>query len=465
VSEQISFRIIIFIFLPLLIMYQGLPVRMKRSFFITLCLLFNICFFGQSVKGFPLNNGAIKVLVDSLSSQIKRYYVDKEAAEKMSVALTQKLKAGAYKDVRDPHMLAALLTKDVLAAHKDEHFHVEYYPSMVAELTGNIDDVPKLVADRLKQDQYRNFGFRKAEILPGNIGYLELSGFSRLNKYSKEAADVALKFFRNSRALIIDLRYGIGGSPDMLTYIAGHFFKEKTHISDIYIRSENVSLPYWTQPDSSNGRLTEIPLYIITSYKTFSAAEGLAYALQQLKRATIIGETTRGGAHTVTYRPLSSGFVSDIPFGRAVSPVTKTNWEGTGIKPDVQVPADIAPETAQLKIIDDAIAKADSAERYSLRWSRILLQAQHHPFASDTAFNRKCEGTYGAYQISVSNGVTYYQKTGKAKFPLVPISEHVMRPLGIESFVVEFITGPAGRPMAIITRYDDGRSETAVRTN
>jgi retinol-binding protein 3 len=422
------------------------------------------CAVAQKEQMFPLNKVAVKVLVDSLSSQIKRYYVDKDAADRISRQLAAKEKSGAYDKVSDPHILAAKLTRDVLAVHRDEHFHVEYYPSMVAELTGNIEDVPKLVADRLKQDQGRNFGFRKAEILPGNIGYLEISGFSRLNQYSKEAADIALRFFKNTRALIIDLRYGVGGSPDMLTYLAGHFFKTRTHICDIYIRSEHVTLPYWTAPDSSNGRLTEIPLYILTSYKTFSAAEGLTYALQQLRRAVIIGETTRGGAHTVTYRPLSSGFVSDIPFGKAIDPVTKTNWEGAGITPDIKVSADKAPETAQMKIIENALAKADSNEAYHLRWNRLILQSFHHPFAFDTVFYRKCAGQFGPITINVENKTVYYQKAGKAKFPMTPVSARSMKPLGNDSFVAEFVSDAAGNISSIVTRYDDGRTETAVRS-
>src|SRR6185436_7071459 len=141
------------------------------------------------------------------------------------------------------------------------------------------------------------------------------------------------------------------------------------------------------------------------SYKTFSAAEGLAYALQSLKRATVVGEVTRGGAHTVTYRPLSSGFITDIPFGRATSPVTKKNWERTGITPDIKVPADQALETAELKIYENAFAKAkDSSEIRYLKWHLDLLQSINHPHQLDTNVLIKFAGNYGAYSCTYSNG-------------------------------------------------------------
>src|SRR5436189_656033 len=112
-----------------------------------------------------------------------------------------------------------------------------------------------------------------------------------------------------------------------------------------------------------------MPPYIVTSYQTFSDAEELTYELQALKRATIIGEKTRGGAHTVTYRPLSSGFVADIPFGEAISPVTKKNWEGVGVIPNIEVSAEEALETAEMKIFETALATTtDFNEQRELRW-------------------------------------------------------------------------------------------------
>jgi retinol-binding protein 3 len=451
-----------------------LPERMERNHRQRAWIIFVIWLAGilpaalhsqQPVYRFPLSQQALKTLVDSLCAQISKNYVIKEAAVKMSSQLKKKYKDGKYNNIKDPHLLAALLTNDALSVHQDEHFYVEYNPSLANEVSGNIDDVPRMVAEKLALEKMKNFGFRKAEILNGNIGYLEISSFSRLNEYSKAAADVSLKMLANANAIIIDLRYGVGGSPEMVTYILSHFFKARTHVNDIYIRNENVTLQYWTTPDSSYGALTEVPLYILTSYKTFSAAEGLSYALQSLKRATIVGETTRGGAHAVSYRPLSSGFICDMPFGRSISPVTKKNWERTGITPDIKVASDKALETAELKIFENAFAVTkDSSGRKMLKWQLDLLQSINHPFYADTVLLTKLAGRYGAYTITFDKDHLYYQKAGKAKFQLIPMNSSAFRPKGNDTFIVEFYRDYFGRGNKTATIYDDGRTEIAERT-
>jgi retinol-binding protein 3 len=432
-----------------------------------LIILFNTNTYSQvTTYTFPLSSSATKVLVDSLTNQIIKYYVNKDAAIKMNSYIKKRYKEGHYNNIKDPHALAGALTSDILFINRDEHFHLEYNPQMANELLGNIEDVPEMVAEKLRVEKEKNFGFKKVELLNGNIGYLELSGFSRLNKFSKATADAALKMLSNSRAIVIDLRYGVGGSPDMVNHIISHFFKTATHVVDIYIRSENATLPYYTVPDSSYGVLTEIPLYILTSYKTFSAAEGLCYELQALKRATIVGETTRGGAHTVTYRPLSSGFICDIPFGKAISPITKRNWEKIGVTPDIKVPAEKALEAAETKIFDEAFSKAkDSSEIKRLKWQLELIQSINHPIQLDTSTFNAFTGLYGAYAISYSNGVLYYQKTGKAKFPLIPMTTNMMRVKGNDTFTIEFFKNYYGKVNRIATRYDDGRVEYADRTD
>ncbi|MDI1355147.1 MAG: S41 family peptidase [bacterium] len=414
---------------------------------------------------FPLSPLATKTLVDSLANQINKYYVIKDAALKMSSYLRKRFKDGAYNKISDPHILAGKLTTDVLSVQKDEHFHVEYNPQLANEVLGNIEDVPKMVAEKLNEERSKNFGFKKAEILNGNIGYLEISSFSRLNAYSKATANAALAFVSNARALIIDLRYGVGGSPDMVNHIVSHFFRTSTHVADIYIRCENATLPYWTVPDSSFGPLTTIPIYILTSYKTFSAAEGLAYQLQSLKRATLVGEVTRGGAHTVSYKALSSGFISDIPFGRSIDPISKKNWEGTGIVPDITVTAENALEAAELKIFENALSSAeDSVDIRKIKWQMDLMQARNHPIAVDTATLKKYVGNFGAFALTYLEGKLYYQKTGKARFPLIPMSNTMLRPKGNDTFTLELFKNESGRVVRLVTYYDDGRREYADRT-
>jgi hypothetical protein len=433
---------------------------------LVLCVLLPLRFFAQREhnKAF-LDKKATKTLVDTLAFQLKKYYVFKEAAGRMGAYIQKRYKEGAYNNITDPHILAGQLTKDVSSVHLDEHFHVEYNPEIAKELSGEIEDVPKYVEDKLNKDREKNFGFKKIELLNGNIGYLEISSFSRLNSYSKQVADAALKMISNSSALIIDLRYGVGGSLDMVTYLISHFFKEKTLIMDIYLRSEHDTLHYYAQPDSIPGKLSEIPIYILTSYKTFSAAEALTYGLQSQGRATVVGEVTRGGAHTVKYRNLTSGFIGDIPFGVARNPITKTNWEKIGITPDVMVNENKALEAAEIQIFEKARSQAKSEETLrKLQWEYDLLQSKNHPIDMDSLAFRKHCGDYGPYSIYYSKGNLCYQKVGKAVFILLPLNATTMKVKGNDSFRIEFVINEAGVCTSIITHYDDGRKEVAKRS-
>jgi retinol-binding protein 3 len=435
-------------------------------FLLLLCLLLPFHFFSQKEqsKAF-LDKKATKTLVDTLAFQLRKYYVFKDAANRMGAYIQKRNKEGAYQGISDPHILAAQLTKDVSSVHLDEHFHVEYNPEMAKELSGEIEDVPKYVEDKLNKDREKNFGFKKIEILNGNIGFLEISSFSRLNPYSKRVADAALQMLSNSSALIIDLRYGVGGSLDMVTYLISHFFKEKTLIMDIYLRSEKDTLHYYTSPDSVPGRLSEIPIYILTSYKTFSAAEALTYGLQSQGRATVVGEVTRGGAHTVKYRNLTGGFIGDIPFGVARNPITKTNWEKIGITPDVMVNENIALEAAEIQLFEKAKSRAKSEEETrKLQWEFDLIQSRNHPMETDSLAFRKHCGDYGPYTIYYSKGNLCYQKVGKAVFTLLPLNATIMKVKGNDSFRIEFVLNAAGVCTSIVTHYDDGRKEVALRS-
>lgn len=383
----------------------------------------------------------------------------------MSAVLKKRFKEGAYNNIKDPNLLAAMLTNDVNSVYRDEHFHVEYNPGMSKELNGDIDDVPRMVEEKLNKERSKNFGFKKVEILNGNIGYLEISSFSRLNQHSKETATAALKLLSNTRAIIIDLRYGMGGSPEMMNHIMSHFFKERIHVADVSIRSEKVLVSYYTSPDTTAGRLTEIPLYILTSYKTFSAAEGLSYELQNLKRAIIVGEKTRGGAHTVKYRALSNGFVVDLPFGRVTCPFTNSNWEHKGVQPDVEVNSDLALEKAESLIIEKLLTSTkDSVEIKSILWQKDLLFSKNYLsfFADDDLKNYA--GTYGAFKIESLGTALYYQKTGRARFVLQPLSTTLMKVKGNDTFRVEFQKDGSGKAKQLITYYEDGRVEIAVKT-
>jgi C-terminal processing protease CtpA/Prc len=192
-----------------------------------------------------------------------------------------------------------------------------------------------------------NCAFVKVEQLPGNVGYVKFNGFMDPEACGPTAS-AAMSFVAGTDALIIDLRENGGGDPKMVAFVSSYIFSDSTHLNDLWTRKTNVTEQYWTRPSVPGKHFGgEKPVYVLTSKRTFSGAEEFSYNLKNLKRATIVGETTGGGAHPVNGQRIDEHFVIGVPFARAINPISKTNWEGTGVEPDVKVPASDALTTAQ----------------------------------------------------------------------------------------------------------------------
>lgn len=146
----------------------------------------------------------------------------------------------------------------------------------------------------------------------------------------------------------------------MVTFVSSYLFAKKTHLNDIYERKANKTTQSWTNPDVPGKKFAKQPVFVLTSHDTFSGAEDFAYGLKNVKRATIVGETTGGGAHPTNTARLGDHFMIGIPFARSISPITKTDWEGTGVEPDVKVPADQALETAKRLAAEGLVQKRAS---------------------------------------------------------------------------------------------------------
>ncbi len=292
--------------------------------------------------------GAIKALNDA--------YVFPEVAQKMEAAIRERMQRKEYDNITDAMQFAAKLTSDLQAVSKDKHLRVV------------LSQASRFGMNQQQQREAaikRNFGFEKAERLNGNIGYLDLRGFEPAALASDTAA-AAMNFMANADALIFDLRQNGGGSPDMVAFLTSYLFDKRTHLNSIYSRLTNRTEEFWTREDVPGKKFGNKPVFVLTSNRTFSAAEEFTYNLQNLKRATIIGETTGGGAHPVQARPLGKLFTITVPFARSINPITKTNWEGTGVKPDVAVSADKALKVAHLaalKAVEPTVTDARLQEQ------------------------------------------------------------------------------------------------------
>jgi C-terminal processing protease CtpA/Prc len=212
----------------------------------------------------------------------------------------------------------------------------------------------------MRRGQVReNFGLAKVDVLKGNVGYIGFTYFTAL-EFAQETYSGAMAVVANTDALIIDLRRCGGSmSPDALPFVCSYLFAEPTRLSEIYWRTSDSVQQFWTLPTVPGRRFVNKPVYILTSAQTFSGAEGMAYDLQSLKRATVIGDVSGGGANPGGSWRVDDHFAVGVPVGRVTNPITKTNWEGTGVTPDVKVPAPLALTAAHI----DALTKLAASEK------------------------------------------------------------------------------------------------------
>ncbi len=312
---------------------------------------------GQT-DGPKLDRAEISVTLDAISHQLRDNYVFPETADKMAKHLSNSLNEGNYRAIEDHSEFARQLTKDLRAISKDKHLRVVYNPSIIAREKALTDEDRsneeaewiKTLVKNLKRD---NYGFREVKILEGNVGYMDIREFVD-PKYGGETLTSAMHFLCNTSAMIIDLRNNDGGFPGMVQLLASYFFSgESIHLANHYNRPKDELTQSWTLPYVPGARRPNTDLFILTSKKTFSAAEAFSYFMKHLGRATIVGEQTSGGAHLTGSVIATDKFYVRIPQGRPTSPITNANWEGVGVTPHIKTSSDQALKTAHDKILEN----------------------------------------------------------------------------------------------------------------
>ncbi len=283
-------------------------------------------------------------VIDGAISNLDEFYIYPETAKKMEEALRAHQKKGEYDSIDDADAFAELLTNQLQDVSHDKHLHVMFSPRAIPK--GDPRRDPEAETRMREQLERNNCFFDKAEHLPGNIGYVKFNAFPN-PQICGPTFTAAMNFLANSDALIFDMRANGGGDPRMVQFISSYLFDEPTHLNDMYNRKEDSTTQYWTLPYVPGKRFASKPVFVLTSKRTFSGAEEFTYNLKNLKRATIIGETTGGGAHPVSPHRIDDHFFIGVPGGRPINPVSKKDWEGTGVEPDVKVPADQALDVAR----------------------------------------------------------------------------------------------------------------------
>lgn len=335
-------------------------LRNRASIFLTVALLASLLFPTPNLAQDAQPNLTVDAktrgeVIEGALKALNESYVFPETAKQMEQAIRQRIERKEYDNITSAASFAQTLTAHLQEVSNDKHLRVIFNDGARPTFGGqNPADFERARAMAAK----RNFGFEKVERLDGNIGYLDLRGFENI-ELARDTAAAAMNFLANTDALIIDLRQNGGGHPDTVAFISSYLFDKRTHLNDIYDRPADTTREFWTSEDVPGKRYGDKPVFVLTSKRTFSAAEEFTYNLKNLKRATIIGETSGGGAHPVRGKPLGKNFLITVPFARAINPITKTNWEGVGVKPDVETTAENALKVARLAALKSAIAKTN----------------------------------------------------------------------------------------------------------
>ncbi len=290
-------------------------------------------------------------VIKGVIANLDEYYVFPDTAKKMDEALLAHQQKGDYDSVTEADAFAILLTNHLRDVSHDKHLGVNVVPGRAPAGPPRSPN-PEAEARMRTELERNNCFFEKVERLPSNVGYLKFNAFPD-PAICGPTATAAMNFLANVDAIIFDLRDNGGGDPRMIAYLSTYLFGESTHLNDLYNRKEDTTTQYWTLPYVPGKRLTGKPVFVLTSKRTFSGAEEFSYNLKNLKRATIIGETTGGGAHPVSGHRIDEHFMIGVPFARAINPISKTNWEGTGVEPDVKVPAAEALDVAKKMAVEE----------------------------------------------------------------------------------------------------------------
>jgi hypothetical protein len=447
---------------------------MRKARILFILLLSATCSFGQArpPSGGPpipeLTPAQIHTVIDSLCSRLKQAYIFPDTAVKMAQYLQAQYKKGVYANYKDPNQLAARLAGDLQAAHHDDHLRVMSLPPHPeprrTDTTGAAQWEKEENARRLAEAQAANFSFVRAEVLTGNIGYIRFDGFTGNVDEATPTVASALRFVANTRALIIDLRSNGGGSPWMVTRIESFFFPERTHMNDIVSRDE-ATIEMWTDPAKAEGLIFSKPVYILACRGTHSAAEDFTYGMQSVHRAVVVGETTIGGAHPTRDFDIAFGIFAAIPGSRSLNPYTHTDWEGTGVRPDLPAPLDKALEAAESAIFTHELQQAGTdEEKGQVQWQLNKFKAAHTTATADSSALAAYTGVYeGGLDFYIRGRDLYCRNPerggGEFKLQYFAPDQFVLD----ENVQLEFTHNPAGKVEGFRMHWSNGRISYKAR--
>jgi hypothetical protein len=393
--------------------------------------------------------------VANIAQAVEDNYFDVARGRQIAADLRAEAASGKYDALKDDRDLATALT-DRLKPF-DQHFTVRWTPP---EPAGTAREPAARAAPATDHGRRTNYGVRRVEVQPGNIGYIDLREFAHFqfgqpDQPARRAIDAALQLVAGTDALIIDLRNNGGGSPAMVGYLASAFTAKGADIYNTF-RTREGDVSEAPAEWHAAPRL-QTPLYVLTSARTGSAAEALAYTLKNAGRARVVGEPSAGAANPGGAVAAGNGFSVFVSTGSPVSPITRTNWEGSGVMPDVAVPAATAFETAKALALE-AVLRGDlpDAEKVDTRWALEALRAEATP-PKDVPLDDYA-GSYGALAIARDGDHLVLRRGRRPALTLVALGQDAFTVAAESSSRVLFERGADGKVIALETKTSEGAS-------
>lgn len=321
---------------------------MKTVF--NLPLIYLVLYFNLTANAQDLTERNKQIV--EIAENIKEYYIFEDVANQLSEKLKSEIELKTFDSLTDQEFAKSL--SDYLTKNgNDLHFNVLYRPSKEEEKKSA--NKKELLQEYDAINKQWNYGFEKVARLDGNIGYIEYTGFPEGNKSAQQILDATMNFVSNTNALIIDLRNNQGGDGKMVELFLSYFFDKKTKLSEIYTRYTDETRKSYTMKKVNGKKYLDKPVYILVNNNTISAAEALAYNLQQHKIATIIGDKTYGAANPVEAFFIGNKYHLFIPISIEKNSITHTNWEHIGIDPDLKISSEKALIKAQIIALENLL--------------------------------------------------------------------------------------------------------------
>ena len=314
-------------------------------------------------KDMPVDAKIRRAAIEGVINRMHQHYVSPETAARVEARLRAQLQDGSYDQITSAREFARAVSKTLIETANDRHLRMRFFAEPL-EFGFEPEDDPKAYkAEQAREALAESGGVAKFERMAGNIGYLKIDYFPPA-AYVADLYAAAMTLLNGTDALIIDLRDNRGGEPAAVALLESYFFAQPTLMNKVFERRTGKTNEYWTRNDIKGPAYgVHKPVYILTSKFTFSGGEDLSYSMQAQKRATLVGETSGGGANPGEMRRVHPHFAAFVSDSRAINPITQTNWEGVGVVPHIATSREEALQRAYILAVQKLLETSTNPQQ------------------------------------------------------------------------------------------------------